>query len=404
MHVLAFTTVFPSPARPLLGLFVWERLRHAASHASVTVVAPVAFRYRLALRQVQREGVTVHHPRFVYVPGLLKCLDGFFLALSALRTVRAVHRRFPVDLIDAHFGYPDGVAAVCLGRLLRRPVVITLRGSEAVTVTFRWRRAVMGWALRRAAAVIAVSAPLAELAMSLGVQAGRVHVIANGVDLERFRPGDREQARRELGLPQGPRLLLSVGHLVPPKGFHRVIGVLPALLDEFDVEYVVVGGDAPGAEGYRGTLRRVAREAGVGDRVHLVGAEPPERVAGYLRAADALVLDSDREGCPNVVWEAMASGRPVVAASVGAVGEMVDEAAGIVYSRRDPRDTAQLSDALRRALRRSWDAAAVRRGVDGRSWGAVGEAVAGRWIQIAPRPDSPVISTTSGSGTASEHQ
>ncbi len=90
MKVLVFTTGFPSPARPLHGLFVLERLRRAARHAEVCVVAPAPW-FRRSLgrdRREMRDGLAVERPTFFYLPGLLKALDGFFLFLSALPAVR----------------------------------------------------------------------------------------------------------------------------------------------------------------------------------------------------------------------------------------------------------------------------------------------------------------------------
>ena len=125
MRVLVFTTVFPSSASPLHGVFVAERVHHSAQHADVKVVAPVAWFRRRTTREHERHGsLTVEHPTFFHVPGAFKCLDGLLLFLSALSCVRALRRQFDFDLIDAHFGYPDGVTAVLLARWFRRPVTV----------------------------------------------------------------------------------------------------------------------------------------------------------------------------------------------------------------------------------------------------------------------------------------
>ncbi|HVY62097.1 MAG TPA: glycosyltransferase, partial [Planctomycetota bacterium] len=195
MRVLVFTTVYPSAARPVHGLFVHERIRHLARHADVRVVAPEPW---WPLRRPEgrapavetREGLEVHHPTFWYVPGFLKALDGLFLFLSALACVARIRRAgFDFDVIDAHFGYPDGFAAALLGWWLRRPFSVTLRGTEPLISRSRLRRALFRWTLRRAAARIAVAEPLAEQARALaGVE---VVTVANGVDAGRFAPAPR---------------------------------------------------------------------------------------------------------------------------------------------------------------------------------------------------------------------
>ncbi|MBA2355663.1 MAG: glycosyltransferase [Acidobacteria bacterium] len=375
--MLSFTTVFPSAARPLFGLFVWERLRHAAAGADVTVVAPVAWQYRTPCPDTIRDGVKVVHPTFFYVPGIFKCLDGFWLAASAGRAVARAHRGAGFDLVDAHFGYPDGVAAACLAAVFRRPFMVTLRGSELATYDSLLRRALMRWALRRAAAVVAVSQPLAELAQALGTRPERLTVVENGVDLERFHPADRVSLRVALDCSSSRRLLVSVGHLVPLKGFHRVVGALPALLEEFDVDYVVVGGPAPRSEQYAADLHALVERLDLTARVRFVGALPPADVGRWLQAADMLVLDSDREGCPNVVLEAMACGTPVAAASVGAVPDLLTRDSGVVYDRT--AGPAALEQALRTALRRAWNPQTVRAAVTTRSWASVGAKVVSLW-------------------------
>ncbi|MCU0889326.1 MAG: hypothetical protein MUC64_15195, partial [Rubritepida sp.] len=116
MRVLSFTTVFPSAADPRHGLFVLERLRHCAAHAEIRVVAPRAFfDRRPAPREEVIGGLTVTHPVFWYTPRIGKHLDGHALALSARAEVRRIARAFRPELLDAHFGYPDGFAALRLG-------------------------------------------------------------------------------------------------------------------------------------------------------------------------------------------------------------------------------------------------------------------------------------------------
>lgn len=328
------------------------------------------------------------HPTFRYIPRILKSLDGFFLYASALPTLRRLAPGYPFDLIDAHFGYPDGLAAVLLGRRFGRPVVLTLRGNEpGLAQSDPGRRRAMRFALRRASRIITVSEPLAAFARDMLAGASGpvppVTVIANGVDLSRFVPAPQGQARRALGLPEGRRVLVSVGHLSPRKGFQRVLRVLPDLLGAVpDLMFVIVGG--AGAErNNEAELRRQA--APFGDRVLFAGTQPPERVVTWLQAADLFVLASDYEGCPNVVWEAQACGVPVVATKVGEVERMVPGHAGYLVD--EPEDAPALLAALTAGLTGRHDAAAIRAWAERHDWDGVALQVQKEWaaaVQGAP--------------------
>ena len=132
-------------------------------------------------------------------------------------------------MIDAHFAHPEGIAAVLLGRFLRRPVLVTLRGVELRYVRQRSKRFWMSWALRRADRIIAVSEGLRKLAIDLGVDPRRVKTVPNGIDADVFFRRDRVQCRARHGIGPGERVILSAGDLAELKGHHRVIAAVKAL-------------------------------------------------------------------------------------------------------------------------------------------------------------------------------
>ena len=225
MRILTLSSVYPNPAQPSLGLFVRERMRRVAERGQdVRIVAPVPYfpadplirsvrkGYRPAIPGLMTgENGTVLHPPFLCPPGVLKGLDGCLYALSLLPVLQKLQRRFPFQLIDAHFTYPDGVAASLLARRFRVPFTITLRGTEVPHAREGSKRVQMTRAFRRADALIAVSRSLGELAVELGAPSEKVHVIPNGVDTRRFRPMQKGEARRALGLPAGAPVILTVG-------------------------------------------------------------------------------------------------------------------------------------------------------------------------------------------------
>lgn len=363
MKILVVTSVFPNCEQPTLGVFVRERMFRVARQCELKVVAPVpwfpfigflkpGYRPLVPFREVQ-DGIEVLHPRFFNVPGIFKCLDGFFFFLSALATVARVRRDFRFDVIDAHFAYPDGLGAVLLGKVFGVPVTITLRGTIRKLSRFFLRRVQIRYALGSAARVFTVCEDLKRAATDLGILPDHVEVVPNGVDLAKFRRVDQESARRELGLPAGCPIIISVGGLVERKGFHRVIEVLPALRRQFPgLMYVVVGG--PSVEGnYEPELRRMVDELELHDAVVFAGPQQHDRLHLWLSAADLFCLATSNEGWANVFLEAMACGLPVVTTRVGGNEEVVpSEEYGFLVGFGS---SGELHDALARALKRDWD-------------------------------------------------
>lgn len=395
-RLLVFTTLFPHPGQPGAGLFIRERMFRVAARRPVTVVAPVPWfplqglirRFRPhyrppAPRREIQQGIEVHHPRFFSLPGIGRRFDSLMLALGSRRLLRRLCRQGRVDLIDAHFGYPDGDAAVRLGRWLHRPVTLTLRGTEprhsrAPGLRPRLRRALLG-----ADYIITVSESLRRVALGLGVPPERTRVVGNGVDTETFYPVDRMQARRQLGLPEQAQVLVTVGGLCERKGFHRVIEQLPHLCEAHpDLHYLVVGG--PTAEGdWTDRLQHMKTELGLQERVHLLGSLPPEALKGVLSAADVFVLATRNEGWANVILEAMACGLPVVATDVGGNAEVISapELGSIVPF----GDAAALGAALDRALTRDWDRQAIIKHARANGWDARVEALLRIYDQVIGR-------------------
>ncbi len=379
-HLLTFSTLYPTAARPHHGVFVETRLRQLVGTGAVrsTVLAPVPWcpdwvperpgrtRSTLIAPVEQRHGLVVHHPRYAAIPRVGMTAAPALLAASALGWLRrlAPAQRAGFHLVDAHYVYPDGVAAVALARALGRPLVITARGSDVTQLPdYRLPRLMIRRTLQAADALIAVSAALGERLVSLGADPARVHVLRNGVDLALFRPPpDRAQARAALGLDAAGPVLLSVGHLIERKGHDRVIAALPLLPET--VQLLVVGEGPLEAE-----LRALAVRLGVAGRVRFLGLRPPTALPAIYGAADLLVLASSREGWANVLLEAMACGTPVVASPIPGNGEVVRSAvAGLIAETNTPKG---LAAAICRLLAATPDRAAVRAYAEDFGWEAV---------------------------------
>src|ERR1700730_2694258 len=228
MRLLTFSTLYPSSVRPGHGIFVETRLRHLLATGAVqsVVVAPVPWfpsshprfgRYGMFARTPRREmhrGIEVLHPRYPLLPKIGMNIAPFLLAGACVRTWRnLINRGYDFDVIDAHYFYPDGVAAILLGWHFARPVVITARGTDITLIpAHAVPRRLITWAAQRATFVVTVSSALRCSLERLGVDLGKICVLRNGVDLDAFRPLDRKAEHVRLGV--NGRLLLSVGHLV----------------------------------------------------------------------------------------------------------------------------------------------------------------------------------------------
>lgn len=377
--LLVYSSLFPSPVQPNAGVFVRERMFRVGAHLPIVVIAPTPwFPFQALLRVIkphfrpmppvhqQQDGVDVWYPRYFSIPGIFKQWDGVFMALSTYALVKRLKQAGRVDIIDAHFGYPDGYAATLLGRWLNLPVTITLRGTEARHARTPALAGPLKKALRGATRLIAVSSELKRVAMQLGADPARTLVVGNGVDISKFQTHPKDQARAKLGIAPDARVLISVGGLVERKGFHRVIPLLPELLKSYpNLVYLIVGGAS--AEGNnRAELEKMVADLGLQQHVMFLGAKPHEELAEALSAADVFVLATRAEGWANVFLEAMACGLPVVTTDVGGNREVVcrPELGEVV-----PFGDAQaLSKALQAALKADWSAERIRRYAQDNAW------------------------------------
>jgi glycosyltransferase involved in cell wall biosynthesis len=312
------------------------------------------------------DGMSVRHPRYVLLPKIGHSVAGPLYAASLAMVALELRRR--VDVILGSWAYPDGFAAVVLAELLGVPAVVKLHGSDInVVARLPGPRRRLEWALPRAARVIAVSSPLAEQARALGVAPERIDVIRNGIDRSAFRPRDRARARASLGLEGDEPIVLYVGHVTREKGAYDLVRAVAQGGPRLRESHVVVLGDGSGFE----ECRELAQELGI--RASFVGARPHDEVATWLGACDVLALPSWNEGMPNVVLEALASGRPVVASRVGGIPDVIDsDASGRLVPARDP---ASLARALERVLGETHDAEGISTRLDVPDWEGSARAV-----------------------------
>ena len=373
IRIITFSTLYPNSAQPNHGIFVENRLRNVVATGQVAsrVVAPVGWVpfdspifgcYAVHARVPKRElrfGLSVLHPRVLIIPKVGMLLAPTLLFAAARRTLRRLQGEQDFDLIDAHYFYPDGVAAVMLGRALGKPVVITARGTDLNLIPqYLLPRRMIQRAVQQSAHMIAVSQALKDALVSLGAAPEAVTLLRNGVDLQNFHPGGRDEARGRLNL-YGPTLI-SVGHLIARKAHDLVIAAMP-MLPQYAL---LIIGEGP----ERSALARQIARLDLTGRVRLVGAVSHEKLRDYYVAADALVLASSREGWPNVLLEAMACGTPVIASNVWGNPEVVAKPeAGRLMTERS---AVGVADSVRRLFSQLPSRLATRQYAEGFSWDA----------------------------------
>ena len=372
MKLLTFSTLYPNAEQPNHGIFVETRLRYliASGQVSSRVVAPVPWfpsanprfgsysAFARVPRTESRHGIAISHPRYPLIPKIGMAAAPALMARAARAEIgRILDEGYDFDIIAAHYFYPDGVAAVMLGKYFNKPVTITARGTDINLIPqFPLPRKMILWAARNAKGLITVCHALKDEMVQLGVAADSITPLRNGVDLQRFAPADRRAARAALGLTHFT--LLSVGLLDQRKGHDLVIKALAQLPD---VRLLIAG---TGPE--RRALEQLAEQLGVAARVSFLGGVPQVQLANYYNAADVLVLASSREGWANVLLESMACGTPVVASDVWGTPEVVAAPeAGLLMRERTP---AALADAVNMLRAQYPDHHATRRYAERFSW------------------------------------
>jgi teichuronic acid biosynthesis glycosyltransferase TuaC len=382
MRVLTFTSLFPNKSQPLLGIFVFQRILHLSRRpgCEVQVIAPVPFfprwlrwgKWQTAAQapiEERSENLPIHHPRYPLLPKISMPLHGLLMFLGSQQRARSLQRKTPFDCIDAHFIYPDGTAAVLLGKVLGVPVVVSARGTDInLFPTFRLIRPIIRWTLRNAAGVIAVSASLKQVMLEMGLPQDRIRVIGNGIDPERFNPVDPLEARKHLNMPETGPVIVSVGSLIPRKGFQHLIAAFAEIAPRFLGARLYIVGEGS----YRSELEALAERCNIQDRVALVGDKPNEELRFWFSAANVSCLVSSREGWPNVLQESLACGTPVVATRLWGAPEVVTSAElGLLVD----QNTQAIASGLDAALGKRWDREAIARHAQERTWEVVAAEV-----------------------------
>ena len=377
LRVLTLSTLFPDASRPRFGPFVERQTLSLAARPDVDlrVMAPIGLppwplsrlaKYAASSQVPEREvwkGLDTYRPRFLHIPGAAGHFDSAMLARALLPRLKRLRDEFAFDVIDAQFFFPDGPAAVALGRALGVPVSIKGRGSDIHFWGRRWAtRGQILSAGRTADGLLAVSTALKADMAAMGMPGDRIRVHHTGVDLDLFKPVDRKAAKSALGIA-GP-LIVSAGTL----GIRKGQGLLIEALAEVPDAVLVLIGSGPQHAAYA----QRAAALGLTDRVRFTGSLGHEELAAWMGAADAMALPSVSEGLANVWVEALACGTPLVITDVGGAREVVDSrSAGHLVS----AESGAIANAIRDLLDHPRDPLDVRKIAERFTWDANASAL-----------------------------
>jgi glycosyltransferase involved in cell wall biosynthesis len=376
LKIAVVTRYFPSSAEPAQGRSAYQTLRVLARKADVRVFYPNAS-YPSWLKPRSRSyerldasysppDVPVSYYDFSALPLLSRPFNGW----SAARALLPVVRNYAPDLIFSCFLYPDGYAALKIGKALAVPVVVMSIGSDINRIGDPISAMHTRKVLREADFLVTVSGDLRLKAVALGASPEKARAILNGCDLSVFHPRNRLEARRKLGIDPAVEAVVYIGRMDVKKGLRELVAAAASLHPARPNLHVNLVGEGPD----RPVIESAIQAMNAASYIHALPQCSFDDVAVCMAAADLVTLPSYMEGCPNVVLEALASGRPVVATSVGGIPEILNEECGHLVP---PRDSGALAQALASVLDRTWNAQAIS-AQGSRSW----EDVAAELLKI----------------------
>ena len=364
IRLLVLVDGLPSPENPHRWTHVIEQVKALSPWCETTLVSPVIVPPPLPKYAAERArlneafvytgiigGVRFYQPRYMDLPRGSYRYNDYSRVASIMACV--LRERIPSDLVHAHYAYRPGHAGGIVSRILRKPCLLTVYGSDIHQTTRpdfplpMWRERTLA-ALRMSDRIIAVSRSLQRMVDDLGY-GQKTDVISSGFAGERFKVLERSRCRRHLGLPADKTILLYVGNMEPVKGTEIAIEAFRHLCRKRDDLMFVLVGDGT----LRPGLEQAVEHAGLSGRVRFEGRKPNVEVALYLNAADVLVVPSRNEGRPAAIMESLACGTSVVATRVGGIPELIsDESLGVLV---EPENPEALADGVLRALDRDWD-------------------------------------------------
>ncbi len=362
LKILLVSNLYPNKFEPTRGVFTEQIVSNLKDHHQVEVIAPVPwlpsvltrFKHNLSSslpNSTFYKGTKVYHPKYLVIPKYGRWLYGILYFFGIFNTLRKVKKDFNPDVINVHWMYPDAFGAVLAARILKIPVVTHSLGCDINEyATYPSRRFFIKKALHWSDLNITVSDELTKKVISLGSPEQKTQTIMNGINKDLFTQQDKLSIRKELDLPRDKTILLFAGNFNIEKGLSILINAFAQIANKFPKSCLVVVGSGP----LEKEIFDLVDALNLRERIYFKGRVDHSEVPSFLAAADFLCLPSLREGCPNIVLEALSTGTPVLSSRVGAVPEMLKSNENNFGLLAQPNDINDFSRILDQALSTSW--------------------------------------------------
>lgn len=381
MNILVSTTIFPNSIEINRGIYIKKQVLSLSkiNNIKIKVIAPIPYvPHKLKLKKYIKynhipskeivDGFEIYHPKYFILPKAFRSLHGIFFFISLLKFYLDVIKRFSPDIILGFWTYPDGFANVLFAKMMSIPVIIGCLGSDINRYkNYFFHRKMITWSLGEADKILVVSNALKEEVVKLGIEPNKVKVIPNGIESDIFFPKNRDEIKEKLKLNLNERIVLCVARLSAEKGVDKLIKAF-SKLKRNEVKLLIIG-DGPEKK----KLMELTQQMGLNGRVNFIGERPQREISDWINASDILCLPSLSEGWPNVLMEAFACGKPVVASRVGGVPEIItSDKLGIMVP---PGDIEKLAEGIEQALKTSWNSQLIRSSVAHRTWDIVAQEI-----------------------------
>lgn len=376
-RILSVCSIFPTEKSPTFGLFVFRRLCQLSKLYDLRMLVPQSYfpilRPRAQDWPLRATPFEVSIKRMFYFPGVAKHWDGRWLERVVASWVSGMTDLDPQNtILDAHFGYPEGVGCYRVAKKKNLPLFITVRGLETELMAVPAIKRQMLEAFDYCTGIIAVSQSLKDMLIQNGVDGSKIRVISNGVDSDIYCPGTRHASRKHLSISPDSRLIVSLGNIQKRKGYDLLIEAISAYRNDPKFRCVILGGVNESAT--KASLDASVQQLGLKDQVHFFGQATPDVVVEWLRAADLFVLPTRREGCCNAVLEALSTGVPVISTPAGDNTKFVSDGLnGFIVPHESPN---ALYSAIDRSWNHPWDSKIISKTVHPYTWEGAAQQVA----------------------------
>ena len=332
LKITILTTSFPRFKNDSAGIFIYNFASQLSKlSCSFNVVAPHDTEVK---PQDYPDNLNIHffkyfyplkYQSFAYKGGIvnrikkkwLRILQLPFFMISFLLMALKVSRKS--DIIHSYWSVA-GLIALTIKAINKTPVILTIWGSDILFTKIPVFSYFYRLFLKQANFILCESQHFKDQLVDFGIPEILISVIAYGIDYDTFKPSDKLECRKKLGLPAGNFIILSVGNLIKLKGYNFLIDAIPKFLTRHPNAHFILVGDGEN----RIQLEIQAKKLDVYNNLQFVGQQHASEIPGWLNSADIFVHPSLSEGTPNSIIEAMACGLPVLATAVGDIPNIID--------------------------------------------------------------------------------